>query len=161
MEMMGIILAILGAALSSALAGIGSSIGCGITGQTAAGVTTEDPGKFGKTLVLQALPGTQGIYGFIGLFFVLNITGLLRGEPLPLTVDQGWQICFACLPVGVVGLISAVYQGMVASSGCGALAKRPEVFGKAVIYAAMVETYAILGLLSTILLLMGIQLPTG
>ncbi len=154
----GMILAILGAALSAGLAGTGSSLGVGIAGQAAAGVTTEDPSKFGKLLVLQALPGTQGIYGFIGAFFVLNMTGMLGGAPISLTIDQGWQICNACLPIAITGLFSGIYQGKVSASGCGAIAKRPETMGKAVILAAMVETYAILGLLATILLLLGISL---
>jgi V/A-type H+-transporting ATPase subunit K len=154
----GLALAILGAALSAGLAGTGSSLGVGIAGQAAAGVTTEDPSKFGKLLVLQALPGTQGIYGFIGAFFVLNMTKLLGGNPIDLTIDQGWQICFACLPVAIAGLFSGIYQGKVSASGCGSVAKRPETMGKAVILAAMVETYAILGLLATILLLLGIPL---
>ena len=154
----GLVLAILGAALSAGLAGTGSSLGVGIAGQAAAGVTTEDPSKFGKLIVLQALPGTQGIYGFIGAFFVMNKTALLTGIPLALTVDQGWQICFACLPIAIAGLFSGIYQGMVSASGCGAVAKRPETMGKAIILAAMVETYAILGLLATILLLIRIPL---
>ena len=154
----GMVLAILGAALSAGLAGTGSSLGVGIAGQAAAGVTTEDPSKFGKLLVLQALPGTQGIYGFIGAFFVLNMTGMLGADPVSLTVDQGWQICNACLPIAIAGLFSGIYQGKVSASGCGAIAKRPETMGKAIILAAMVETYAILGLLATILLLLGIQL---
>ncbi|MBU7046937.1 MAG: V-type ATP synthase subunit K [Theionarchaea archaeon] len=154
----GLVLAILGAALSAGLAGTGSSLGVGIAGQAAAGVTTEDPSKFGKLLVLQAMPGTQGIYGFIGAFFVLNMTGMLGGNPIPLTLDQGWQICNACLPIAIAGLFSGIYQGKVSASGCGAVAKRPETMGKAVILAAMVETYAILGLLATILLLLGIPM---
>lgn len=154
----GLGLAILGAALSAGLAGTGSSLGVGIAGQAAAGVTTEDPSKFGKLLVLQALPGTQGIYGFIGAFFVLNLTGMLGGNPIPLTVDQGWQICNACLPIAIAGLFSGIYQGRVSASGCGSIAKRPETMGKAIILSAMVETYAILGLLATILLLLGIPL---
>lgn len=154
----GLVLAILGAALSAGLAGTGSSLGVGIAGQAAAGVTTEDPSKFGKLLVLQALPGTQGIYGFIGAFFVLNMTGMLGGNPIELTIDQGWQICNACLPIAIAGLFSGIYQGKVSASGCGSIAKRPETMGKAIILAAMVETYAILGLLATILLLLGIPL---
>ncbi len=154
----GLVFAVLGAATSSVLAGIGSSVGVGIAGEAAAGVITEDPEKFGKLLVLQALPGTQGIYGFIGAFWVLNMTGLVSGNPVPVSMDQGIQILFACLPVGVVGLLSGIYQGRVSSAGCGTVAKRPEAVGNALILAAMVETYAILGLLATILLLNGIKL---
>ncbi|MBU7014321.1 MAG: V-type ATP synthase subunit K [Theionarchaea archaeon] len=154
----GLIFAVLGAASAAFLGGIGSSIGVGIAGQSAAGVITEDPEKFGKLIVLQALPGTQGIYGFVGAFWVLNMTGLLGGTPLAVTMDQGLEILFACLPVGVGGLLSGIYQGRVSASGCGVVAKRPEAMGNAMILSAMVETYAILGLLATILLLNGITL---
>lgn len=154
----GLVFAVLGAAASAILAGIGSSVGVGIAGEAAAGVITEDPEKFGKLIVLQALPGTQGIYGFVGAFWVLNMTGLLGGNPSPITMDQGLEILFACLPVGIVGLLSGIYQGRVSASGCGVVAKRPEAVGNAMILAAMVETYAILGLLATILLLSGIKL---
>ncbi|MBU7042114.1 MAG: V-type ATP synthase subunit K [Theionarchaea archaeon] len=154
----GLVLAILGAATAAVLGGIGSSVGVGIAGQAAAGVITEDPEKFGKLIVLQALPGTQGIYGFVGAFWVMLMTGLLGGDVLPISIDQGWEILFACLPVGVGGLLSGIYQGRVSASGCGVVAKRPEAMGNAMILSAMVETYAILGLLVSILLLMRIQL---
>lgn len=154
----GLIFAILGAAISAVLGGIGSSIGVGIAGQAASGVITEDPEKFGKLIVLQALPGTQGIYGFVGAFWVLNMTGLLGGNAFAMSIDQGVEIFFACLPVGFCGLLSGIYQGRVSASGCGVVAKRPEAMGNAMILAAMVETYAILGLLATILLLNGIKL---
>jgi V/A-type H+-transporting ATPase subunit K len=154
----GLVFAILGAATSAVLGGIGSSIGVGIAGQAAAGVITEDPEKFGKLIVLQALPGTQGIYGFVGAFWVMLMTGVLGGAVLEISIDQGIEIFFACLPVGVGGLLSGIYQGRVSASGCGVVAKKPEAMGNALILSAMVETYAILGLLASILLLMGIQL---
>lgn len=154
----GLVLAILGAASAAFLGGIGSSVGVGIAGQAAAGVITEDPEKFGKLIVLQALPGTQGIYGFVVAFWVMLTTGMLGGNILPISIDQGWEILFACLPVGIGGLLSGIYQGRVSASGCGVVAKRPEAMGNAMILSAMVETYAILGLLVSILLLMQIQL---
>lgn len=154
----GLVIAILGAATSAVLAGMGSSIGVGIAGEAAAGVITEDPEKFGKLIILQALPGTQGVYGFVGAFWVMNMTKLLIGDPLPITFDQGVQIFLACLPVGVVGYLSAIYQGRVSVAGCGIVAKKPEAVGSAMMLAAMVETYAILGLLTTVLLLNGIKL---
>ena len=70
--MLGFMLVILGAAVAAALAGAGSAVGTGIAGQAAAGVVSEDPEKFGSLLVLQALPGTQGIYGLVGLFMIVN-----------------------------------------------------------------------------------------
>jgi V/A-type H+-transporting ATPase subunit K len=154
--MTGIYLAILGAALAVGLAGTGSALGIGIAGQAAAGVITEDPEKFGKVLLLQALPGTQGIYGFLAGFWVMLKIGLL-GQLVVIDTSVGLQIFGACLPIALAGLSSGIYQGKVSAAGIFMTAKRPEESGKGLILSAMVETYAVLGLLATILLLNGIQ----
>jgi V/A-type H+-transporting ATPase subunit K len=156
--MVGTALAILGAALAVFGGGIGSSIGVGIAGQAAAGLLSEQPEKFGNLLLLVAIPGTQGIYGFLGGFLVISKLGLLGGSPISPDIYQGFQILFACLPVSINGLVSGIHQGKVAASGIGMVAKRAEESGRALILAALVETYAILGLLTTILLLNGIKL---
>ncbi len=155
---LGIALAILGAVTAVVLAGIGSSIGVGIAGQAAAGVVSEDPEKFGKTLILEALPGTQGIYGFLGAILALQKIGLLGGVIPELSTITGWQIFFACLPVALAGLISGICQGKVSTAGMGIAAKQPKAAGKAIIFSAMVETYAILGLLATILMINGVKI---
>jgi len=155
--MLGMSLAIIGAGLAVGLAGTGSALGVGIAGQAAAGVITEDPEKFGKALLLQALPGTQGIYGFLAGFWVMLKLGLLGGTIPAVSAEVGLQIFGACLPIALSGLTSGIYQGKVSASGIFMLAKRPEESGKGMILAAMVETYAVLGLLATILLLNGIQ----
>lgn len=147
-------LALLGAAIAS-LAGIGSAIGVSIAGQAAAGVVTEDPKKFGKTLVLQVLPGTQGIYGFVVSFLIILKLGMLGGDMVDLTVAQGAYLFAAGIPVGVVGIISGIQQGKAAAAGLQLTAKRPDQMTKGVIYAAMVETYAILALLVSILIWLG------
>lgn len=152
----GLALAVLGAGLAVMIAGIGSSIGVGIAGEAAAGVTAEDPEKFGRLILLQALPGTQGFYGLIGGFLIMNKLGFFSGVIPALSIDQGAQFLFACLPVALSGLVSGVHQGRVAAAGIGLTAKRPEESGKALIMAAMVETYAVLGLLATLLLINGI-----
>lgn len=149
--MSGLMFVLLGGSLSVLLAGSGSAIGCGLVGRAAAGVTVEDPAKFGRLFILQALPGTQGFYGLVGLF--LTLQRLVGIDLTKITIDQGLQILFACLPVGIVGLISAIHQGLVCASGCSVVAKRPEELGKAMICGVVVETYAILGLVSTVLLL--------
>jgi len=154
---LGLALAILGAAVSMGLAGTGSAIGVGIAGEAAGGVTTEDPEKFGRLLLLQALPGTQGIYGFLAAFWVMLKINLL-GTPVVISTETGWMLFFACLPIAIAGLFSGIYQGRVSAAGAGVVARRPEETGKAVIFAAMVETYAVLGLLTTILLINGIPL---
>jgi V/A-type H+-transporting ATPase subunit K len=156
-SMTGIILALLGAALAVGLAGIGSAIGVGIVGQSAAGVISEDPDKFGQTLLLQAIPGTQGIYGLLTGFLIMQRIGVIGGGLLPLTMEQGWAVFMASLPIAIVGLLSAIAQGKAAAAGVGLIAKRPEELGKAIIYAVMVETYAVLALLASILLLFGIN----
>jgi V/A-type H+/Na+-transporting ATPase subunit K len=152
----GLYLAFLGSAIAAGLAGCGSAIGVGIAGMASAGVITEDPSKFGKTLLLQALPGTQGIYGLLIAFLIWTKVGVFGANILPVTVEQGMMLLFAGIPVGLVGLVSAIYQGKASASSCGIVAKRPEEFGKAMIYPAMVETYAVLSLLASFLMLNGI-----
>lgn len=147
---LGTFLAILGAALAAGLAGIGSAIGVGMGGQAAAGVTSEDPDKFGSCLILQLLPGTQGIYGLLIAFIVfikLNVFGGITG----ITLAQGLGMLAGCMPIAIVGLISAIHQGKVAVSGIALVAKRPEEQSKAIVMAVMVETYAILALLVSFL----------
>lgn len=153
----GNILALLGAAMA-ALAGIGSAMGVGIAGQAAAGVLAEDPKKFGKTLILQALPGTQGIYGLLVSFLIFVKIGLLGGGMEDITFATGAYIFTAGIPVGLVGIFSAVAQGKAAAAGIMLLGKRPDQMAKGIIYAAMVETYAIFALLVSVLMLFSINI---
>ena len=150
---LGLSLAIGGAALA-ACAGVGSALGVGVAGQAAAGVVAEDPKKFGQTLVLQALPGTQGIYGLLIAFLILVKTGVMGGAPLELSTTQGLYFLFAGAPIGIVGIWSGWAQGKAAASGIMLIAKRPSELAKGIIYAAMVETYAILALLVSFLMWM-------
>lgn len=143
----GVVFAILGAALAAILSGMGSAKGVGIVGEAASGVVTEDPSKFGKVLILEILPGTQGLYGFLAAIMIM---GKITAET---TLSQGLGLLAASLPIAIVGLFSGIKQGRVAAAGCSIVAKRPDQSGKAIIFAAMVETYAILTLLVTILLL--------
>ena len=152
----GVALGILGAALAALLSGIGSSIGVGIAGRAAAGVVTEDPEKFSKVLILQLLPGTQGIYGLLIAFIALSNIGVLGGNVRQLTMGEGLSFLMACLPMAFVGLMSAVMQGRTSVASIGIVAKKPEEFGKAMILPAMVETYAILALLVSILAVVNI-----
>ena len=155
---LGASLALAGAAAAASLAGVGSAIGVGIAGQAAAGVVSEDPDKFGNVLVLRALPGTQGIYGLlIGFIIMLNV-GVVDGNIKDLTFYQGLSLFFAGLPIGIVGLLSAIYQGKVCAAGIYLTAKRPEETAKGLIFGAMVETYAVLGLLISFLMVNGVKL---
>lgn len=147
---LGIFYAILGAALAAVFAGIGSAVGVGLAGQAAAGLTAEDPDKFSKALILELLPGTQGIYGLI-IAFIVFIKIQLFGDMVALTDAQGLAIMAGCLPMAIVGLISGIYQGKVAASNIAMIAKRPEAFGKGITITAMVETYALLALLISFL----------
>jgi len=154
----GLVLAIGGAAASVVLAGFGSILGLGISGQASDGLLSENPEIFGNVLILTALPGTQGIYGFVAAFFTIIRLGLLTGMVPQLTIAQGMQIFLASLPVALGGLLSGIYQGKVSAAGVAIVAKYPNDSMKAVVLAALVETYAVLGLLMTILLLIGIKI---
>jgi V/A-type H+-transporting ATPase subunit K len=104
-----------------------------------------------------ALPGTQGFYGFLGGFYIMMKIGLLTGAA-PVSSMAGLQLLFSALPVGLTGLLSGIYQGKASAAGIHLIAKRPEEMGKAIIIPAMVETYAVIGLLATILMVSGISL---
>jgi V/A-type H+/Na+-transporting ATPase subunit K len=155
---LGLAIAIAGAAIAAFLAGIGSAIGVASPGQASAGVLREDPEKFGNLFLLVVLPGTQGFYGFIAAFFVIIKLGLLGESAVLPTTWQGIQIFFACLPIAFAGLFSAPYQGKVCTAGVHLVAKRPEQAIKSIVFAAIVETYAVLGLLVTFFLLNGIKI---
>jgi V/A-type H+-transporting ATPase subunit K len=142
----GLAFALIGAGLGAGLAGAGSGMGVGIAGAAAAGVLSEDPNKFGQTLLLQALPGTQGIYGLLIGFLVLN-------KAMGVTDwHTGLFLLATGLPIGLVGLISGMCQGRVAAAGVMLLGKRAGELAKGMILAAMVETYAVLALLMSFLM---------
>lgn len=143
----GYFFAVLGTALAVFMGGTGSAKGCGIVGEGGAGVVTVEPEKFGMALILQLLPGTQGLYGFIiGFLIALQITS-------DMTMMQGFFLCITGLTVGVTGLTSAIAQAKVSVAGLQILAKNPEQTTKGIIFAAIVETYAILGFVASIILL--------
>ena len=148
----GLVIAICGATLCALLGCCGSALGVMYAGRAAAGVVSEKPDLFGKMLVLQALPGTQGIYGFLIAILVMVNTGLL-GTPADIAVATGWQYFFATLPMAVVGLISGIAQGKTAAAAIHMTGKQPDASGKGITMTALVETYAILALLTSILLI--------
>jgi len=144
----GVILTIAGAALAVFLAGIGSARGCGLVGKAATGIIAQEPEKFGKAMILQLLPGTQGLYGFvIGFLIALKIAD----GP---SASQGLYLLLSALPVAICGYRSALYQAEVATAGLQILAKNPDQNTKGIIFAAIVETYAILGFVGSIIMLM-------
>ena len=152
----GMGLAILGAALTVGLCCIGSARGTGLVGEAAAGLTSEDPDKSTKCLILQVLPGTQGLYGFVALFIVLSRAGVLNGTAAQLTPAQGLAFFAACLPIALGGWLSAKFQGRVAAASVNIVAKHPEASTKGLIFCGIVEFYAILSLVATIISSMNI-----
>ena len=147
----GFIAAVFGMAIATIFSGIGSAKGVGFTGEAAAALTTSQPEKFGQSLVLQLLPGTQGLYGFVIGFLAFN--AMQSGVNL----SQGLYLLFACLPIAISGLWSGIAQGKAAAAGIQILAKKPEHNTKGIIFAAMVETYALLGFVISFLLINGVS----
>ncbi len=154
----GLAFAIAGAAIVMTISGIGSAIGVAFAGQAAGGVMTEDPEKFGRMIPLIGIPGTQGFYGFLIGFLVLNKLNLLAQDIKVPTLYQGIQIFAICLAAGSVECISAVWQGKVSVSSIYMVAKKPEEAGKALVLPIFVEIYAILGLAAAFLLLLGVKI---
>ena len=157
MENMGMVFALLGAALATLVAGMGSAKGVGMCGEAGAGIITEDPTKFGKVLILQLLPGTQGIYGLLIGFITLSQIGVIGGGAEDISLAKGLLYLGACLPMAIVGYSSAIRQARASVASMAVVAKKPEQFGKAMIFPAMVETYAILALLISILAVTGVS----
>ena len=155
-DSLGIVCALLGAALAALGAGAGSAKAVGMGGVAGAGLVTEDPSKFAKVLILQLLPGTQGIYGLLIAFITLSQIGVLGGSS-DFGFAKGMLYLAACLPMAIVGYISAIAQAKASVASIGILAKRPEAFGKSMIFPAMVETYAILALLISVLAIIGVS----
>lgn len=156
----GLALAFTGAAIATFLSGIGSSIGLGIAGRSATGILSDKPEQYGLMTLLVVLPSTQGIYGLVISLFVMIKINLFGAEGLAdITLNQGLMILGACLSVGFAGLFSGIHQGKTCAGGIQMAAKRPEMGVKAgVVYAALVEFYAILGfLVSFLLIFIGIK----
>ncbi len=149
--------ALLGGGVAAIGGGIGSAMGITYAAQVGAGILTEDPDKFGGLLPIVAVPGTQGIYGFITAVLVLIFFNLLGGKGADIAARTGVQIFIACLPVAFLCCVSAIYQGLTSAAAAGMVARRTQEAGKALILPALVETYAVLALIVTILMLLSIR----
>ena len=149
-------LALLGASLAVALCCIGSAKGTGMVGEAATGVIAEAPENFSKCLILQVLPGTQGLYGLVVWFFACFQMGMLNGTAAGMSVMEGLQYFVACLPIAIGGLMSAIAQGRVAAGSINILAKKPDDWSKGLILCGIVEFYAILSLLASMLMILNI-----
>ena len=143
---MGYVIGIIGIAVCVLACGIGSAFGLYKTGGAAAGVLGEDPKKFGKVLVLVLLPATQGIYGFI--IGIIGSSALVDG----MAVAEGWALFGAVMPMAISGLVTGILQGKSAVNCIYAVGKQESLGGKLIIYPAMIEFYAILGLIISIMI---------
>jgi len=152
----GVDWALLGGGMAAILGGIGSAIGITIASSVVSGIVTEDGEKFGKLIPIAAMPGTQGIYGFISAVLVLIFFDILGGD-VSLEAAAGFKVFLACQPVAWLCLVTAIYQGKTGAAAAGIVARRGEDSGKALILPAFVETYAVLSLIVTILMMLGLS----
>jgi len=152
----GLFFALAGAAFAVGLACIGSAIGVGIASEAAAAVIIDDPSKFAKLLILQLLPGTQGLYGLVVAVMILTKIGILGGSS-DVSFVSGLLYLAASLPIALGGWFSAIAQGRVAASGVSIVSKKPAESSKAVISATLVEFYALLSFISSFLMVMNIE----
>ena len=154
----GMALGLLGAGLAAVLSGIGSAKGTGIAGEAGTGLLCQDPSKFGKVMILQVIPGTQGLYGLVIWFFAILQMGVFSGTAVGMSVADGLRVAAACLPMATGAAISAPAQGRVAATAINLMAKRPNDWAKGIILCITVEFYAILSLLASFLMLLNLNL---
>ena len=153
----GLAIALLGSGLAVGLSCVGSAKGTGLAGEAGTGLLCEDPSKSGKVMVLQLLPGTQGLYGLVVWFFALIQMGMMDGSAANLTLNEGFRYFAACMPMALGGLLSAIAQGRVAAGSINILAKKPDDWSKGMILCITVEFYAILSLLASMLMIINIS----
>lgn len=143
--------ALLGAALAFFGAGAGSAIGVGRAGQAASALTAKDPSKFNNAMILQLLPSTQGLYGFVVAFMMLVKPGIIGSGMQTVSVANGLSLLALCLPIAIVGFISAIMQANVVIGGINLLGKQENQLGHGILLAVMVELFAIFALLISLL----------
>ena len=153
----GAAIGMLGAGLAVCLAGAGSARGTGIAGEAGTGLLCQDPSKFGKVMILQVIPGTQGLYGLVVGFMCMLRMGILDGSYVDMTMAEGFRYFAACLPMALGGLFSAIAQGRVAAGSINILAKKPDDWSKGMVLCITVEFYAILSLLASMLMIINIS----
>ena len=154
----GLAIGFLGAALACGLCCAGSARGCGIAGEAGNALLCEDPSAFGKVMILQVIPGTQGLYGLVVWFFAILQMGVFSGTAVDMTVVDGLRVACACLPMATGAAISAPAQGRVAATAINLMAKRPNDWAKGIILCITVEFYAILCLLASFLMLLNLNI---
>ena len=144
--MQPIVLAYIGIGLMLGLTGIGSAYGVSITGNATVGALKKTPDKFGNFMVLSALPGTQGLYGFLGYFLMQKV----------LIADMTWLaasgVFGAGIALGFIGLFSSIRQGQICANGIAGIGAGYDLFGKTLILAVFPELYAIVAVAATFLI---------
>ncbi len=143
-----VILAYTGLAIMLIFSGVGSAIGVSKGGNATVGALKKKPDAFGSYVLLSALPGTQGLYGFAG-FFIINSQGVISPE---MTMLQGVAILAAGLTLGFVGFYSALNQGEVTANGIAGIGSGYDIFGKTMVLAVFPELYAIIAFAATFLI---------
>lgn len=154
--------AYIGAAFAFGLGGVGSARGIAIAANQATGVLSEKPDLFGRLLVMVALPGTQGFYGFVIAFLIAVFTGLsstAADAQLRVTPGTGLALMLIGLLAGIVQCVSAIKQGEASAAGIALVARRPEMSGRALLFPALVETYAVVALLAALLFILWLTGP--
>jgi len=146
---MNLFVAYTGIAIMIGLSGIGSAFGVSIAGNAAIGALKKNSSAFGNFLVLTALPGTQGLYGFAGYFMFQNIFGILTPE---MTSIQAAAIFGSGVAMGLVCLVTAYRQGQICANGIVAIGQGHNVFGNTLIVSVFPELYAIVSLAATFLM---------
>ena len=154
----GLAIGFLGAGIACALCCAGSARGCGVAGEAGTALLCEDPSAFGKIMILQVVPGTQGLYGLVVWFFAILQMGVFSGTAVGMSVADGLRVAAACLPMATGAAISAPAQGRVAATAINLMAKRPNDWAKGIILCITVEFYAILSLLASFLMLLNLNL---
>ena len=154
----GLAIGFLGAGLACGLCCAGSARGCGYAGEAGNALLCEDPSAFGKVMILQVIPGTQGLYGLVVWFFALIQMGVFSGTAVGMSVVDGLRVFGACIPMMFGAAISAPAQGKVAATAVNLMAKRPNDWAKGIILCITVEFYAILSLLASFLMLLNLKL---
>ena len=143
---------LIGLVLSVSLGAIGSSLGVGYVTKVGAGLLSKEPQKFPQVLALAALPSTQALYGLLFGFILLIRVGFLDAVPKVINDATGLALMLSALPVGIACLISGIMQGQAAASGVKILAEKPENVSQAIVLAALIESFAVFGLVISLLL---------
>lgn len=154
---LGISLAILGAAISISLAGIGTIMGTMSVAASGSNLLAKDPKLFGQVLLFSALPSSQGLYGFLIAIIITQNVGILGGDLATINTETGLALVFGALPVGLLGLFSGMLQGKVLQSGLRMIMENPSEAGKSIILGVLIETMAVFGFLLSFLVVNNID----